>query len=109
LGPASAAEDACTSFVAGDNDGKVPCGGRRPGLFGKSRLIGIWLVLVGLGKAKALRKADASARFVTRWGKFFLVSGGVLVVVGALFAASSLSNRPIRPSVAHRIGATAMD
>lgn len=46
--------------------------------------IGILFMLIGLGKSRVSKNPEANAAFVKKWGKFFLLSGPIIIVVGIL-------------------------
>lgn len=41
--------------------------------------LGIWVFLVGLGKARVSKNPDANAAFVRSWGLVFKIAGPVMI------------------------------
>jgi hypothetical protein len=52
--------------------------------------IGLMFLLVGLGKARVSKNPEANAAFVERWGKFFVISGPIIALVGVLMLIRAL-------------------
>ncbi len=53
-------------------------------------IIGVWFLLIGLGKAKVSKNPEANNQFVAKWGKLFLVGGPVMILAGVLLLILSL-------------------
>lgn len=52
-------------------------------------LLGVYFVLVGLGRVKVSKNPDANTKFVQKWGKFYLISGSIIVIAGVIMLVSS--------------------
>jgi hypothetical protein len=53
-------------------------------------LIGLMFLLVGLGKAPVSKNPEANAAFVDKWGKFFIIGGPIVALVGVLMLVGAL-------------------
>ena len=52
--------------------------------------IGIWVVLVGLGKARVSKNPAANADFVKSWGLVFKIAGPVMIGAAVMRLISAL-------------------
>jgi hypothetical protein len=52
--------------------------------------IGIWIVLVGLGRARVSKDPAANAAFVKSWGLVFKVAGPVMIGAAVVKLISAL-------------------
>jgi hypothetical protein len=52
-------------------------------------LLGVWFLLIGLGKLKVSKDAEANARFLAKWRMVFLIGGPVMIACGALLVVLS--------------------
>ena len=46
--------------------------------------IGIWVLLVGLGKARVSKNPEANAAFVRSWGLVFKIAGPAMIVAAVV-------------------------
>ena len=47
-------------------------------------IVGVWFLLIGMGKAKVSKNSEANNHFVAKWGKLFLVGGPLMILAGVL-------------------------
>ncbi len=53
-------------------------------------VIGLWFLLIGLGKAKVSKNEAANAEFLSKWGKFFTIAGPTLIIIGVALLVAEL-------------------
>ena len=58
------------------------------GIFGIA--IGILFILIGLGKSRVSKDPEANAAFIKKWGKFFLISGPIVIAAGIIMLFEAL-------------------
>ena len=44
--------------------------------------LGVYILLVGLGKVKVSKNPIANANFIEKWGLFFRIAGPIIAIVG---------------------------
>jgi len=54
-------------------------------------VLGVAFFLVGLGKARVSKNAEANAAFVKKYGRFFLVAGPIIAFAGVAMLLRALS------------------
>ena len=80
-----------TPMAASDNSASRRTRNEAPMIQGNIGIaIGLVFLLIGLGKARVSKNPQANAAFVEKWGKFFLISGPTIALVGVVMIFEAL-------------------
>ena len=53
-------------------------------------VLGVWVLLVGLGKARVSKNPEAGAAWLGKWGLVFRIGGSVMILAGIVKLAADL-------------------
>ncbi len=53
--------------------------------------LGVWCLLVGLGKARVSRNPEAGAAWLKKWGLVFRIGDSVMILAGIVKIAADLA------------------
>jgi hypothetical protein len=53
--------------------------------------LGVWVLLIGLGKARVSKNPEAGAAWLEKWGLAFRIGGPIMVLVGIAKAVGNLA------------------
>jgi hypothetical protein len=55
--------------------------------------LGVWVLLIGLGKAQVSKNPEAGAAWLKKWGIVFRIGGPIMVLAGIVRIVAGLAGR----------------
>ena len=56
-------------------------------------IMGVWCLLIGLGKARVSKNPEAAAVWLKKWGIVFRIAGPIMALAGIVRIVSDLARR----------------
>jgi hypothetical protein len=56
-------------------------------------ILGVWCLLIGMGKARVSKNPEAAAVWLKKWGIVFRIGGPVMILAGIVRIAADLARR----------------